>query len=540
MDQHEPASGRRETYLAALLLLVVAAVVLYVRIRLLALPLERDEGEFAYMGQLLLNGTSPYLHAYTMKLPGVSAVYALFMLLFGHTSTALHLGLLLVNTGAAFLIFLLAKRLLDTSAALYSCSAYLLLSLSQSVYGLFAHATHFVVLFALGGFLLLLRSIDERRIALLFPAGLCFGLAVTMKQHAMPLVLFAILFWLWRCRMDSTSNTGQRSSGTGIVLLAVGACVPYLLILLHSWSTGTLSTFWFWTVRYAREYVSSQTPATGLANLSTSLGIMLQVQWPFLLLAAIGAGMLLKQKKADKSTIFISGLLLFSFLAISLGLIFRRHYFILLLPALSLLVGIMTRTASGWRLRVPVAPLLIAAAAVFGIYQEQLFYFQLSPLQASRASYDENPFPEALQIAEYIKKHTSPDDRIAVLGSEPEIYFYAGRLSATGHIYMYGLMENQPYAEKMQMQLIREIEATRPKYIVDVNVAKSWLTQSSSLHKILDWKDGYLRNFYDTVGVVDIVNSATTRYTWDDKAAGYTPVSRAYVRVFKRKTGEGF
>lgn len=539
MDQHEPTSERRETYLAALLLLVVAAVVLYVRIRLLAVPLERDEGEFAYMGQLLLNGTSPYLHAYTMKLPGVSAVYALFMFLFGQTATAVHLGLLLVNIGAAFLIFLLAKRLLDTSAALYSSSAYLLLSLSQAVYGLFAHATHFVVLFALGGFLLLLRSLDARRIALLFPAGLCFGLAVTMKQHAILLVLFAILFWLWRWLWDSPGNNGQRSSGAGIVLLAAGVCVPYILILLHSWGTGTLGTFWFWTVRYAREYVSSQTLATGLANLSTSLGIMLPLQWPFLLLAAMGGAMLLKQKRAENSTLFIIGLFLCSFLAVCPGLIFRRHYFILLLPAIALLAGsapsVRWRRAMGYGM----FPVFIFAAAIaFGIYQEQIFYFQLSPLQASRASHDENPFQEAPRIADYLQKHTSPYDRIAVLGSEPEIFFYADRLSATGHIYMYGLMENQPYAEKMQMEMISEIGAAHPKYIVDVNVAKSWLATPSSPRLILEWKDSYLHKYYLQVGVVDIVDSETTRYLWDDAATGYSPVSGAYVRVYKRKDGE--
>jgi len=69
-------------------LLLAAGVVLltvYVRWRLIDVPFERDEGEYAYMGQLLLQGVPPYLQAYTMKLPGVSAAYALAMLLFGQT-----------------------------------------------------------------------------------------------------------------------------------------------------------------------------------------------------------------------------------------------------------------------------------------------------------------------------------------------------------------------------------------------------------------------------------------------------------------------
>ena len=42
----------------------------FVRLRLLDFPLERDEGEYAYAGQLMLQGIPPYKLAYNMKLPG--------------------------------------------------------------------------------------------------------------------------------------------------------------------------------------------------------------------------------------------------------------------------------------------------------------------------------------------------------------------------------------------------------------------------------------------------------------------------------------
>ena len=35
------------------------------------MPLERDEGEYAYIGQLILRGEIPYVAAHSMKLPGV-------------------------------------------------------------------------------------------------------------------------------------------------------------------------------------------------------------------------------------------------------------------------------------------------------------------------------------------------------------------------------------------------------------------------------------------------------------------------------------
>jgi hypothetical protein len=52
------------------LAIIVFGLVLAIRIRLLGIPLERDEGEYAYAGQLTLQGIPPYKLAYSMKFPG--------------------------------------------------------------------------------------------------------------------------------------------------------------------------------------------------------------------------------------------------------------------------------------------------------------------------------------------------------------------------------------------------------------------------------------------------------------------------------------
>ena len=49
---------------------IVFTLVVAIRIRLLGIPLERDEGEYAYAGQLILQGIPPYKLAYNMKFPG--------------------------------------------------------------------------------------------------------------------------------------------------------------------------------------------------------------------------------------------------------------------------------------------------------------------------------------------------------------------------------------------------------------------------------------------------------------------------------------
>src|SRR6185436_9668834 len=122
--------------------------------------------------------------------------------------------------------------------------------------------------------------------------------------------------------------------------------------------------------------------------------------------------------------------------------------------------------------------------------------------------------PEAVEIAKYIKAHSTKDETIVVLGSEPEIYFYADRRSATGYIYMYSLTESQPYAAAMQDQMIREIEATKPAYVVLVGVVTSWNPGSQSSQLLFDWFGRYAEAQLEPVGLIDILAPTQTVYHW--------------------------
>jgi Dolichyl-phosphate-mannose-protein mannosyltransferase len=526
-------------YLELILSALVLTIVLYVRIRLLQLPLERDEGEYAYMGQLFLKGIPPYLNAYTMKLPGVSIIYSLFMLVFGQTSAAIHLGLLIVNGLCILLMFLLARRLLGTSAAIVSSTSYSLLSLSQSVLGTSAHATHFVVLFSLAGLILMLRAIDRKKIELLLISGLCFGLAFIMKQPAALLIVFASLYLILRCLRDTWPG---RKLCLFLFAFLLGALSPYLLIVLWVAGAGTFDPFWFWTVQYAREYATNPSFLSALANFFVRFPATVSPQLALWLLAGVG-GILLGTKngqRADRT--FLFGFLIFSLASVCPGFAFREHYFVLLLPAISLLIGagyssiqhlLSPSHPTGFRQSVPV--LVLAAAILSGLYNEREYLFTLTPEAMSRRVYGDNPFPEAIQVARYLKERSTREDRVAVLGSEPEIYFYADRLSATGYIYMYGLMEEQPYAEQMQRELIHEVETSQPKYIVMISMAGSWLVQKAAPRTIFHWKDRYLKQFYDIVGIIDTTDPNSPHPVWDDEAAGYVPRSAAYLAVYKRK-----
>ena len=145
-----------------------------------------------------------------------------------------------------------------------------------------------------------------------------------------------------------------------------------------------------------------------------------------------------------------------------------------------------------------------------------------------------NPFPESVKIGEYLRAESTPSDTIAVLGSEPQIYFYAQRPSATGYIYTYSLMEPQPYARQMQREMIHEIETARPKFLVLVVVNKSWLAGRDSDQTIFRWADSYCDANYDEVGLVNISDEGS-EYYFSGRPAQVKPTAE-HILIYRRKT----
>lgn len=521
---------------------------MYARIRLLSVPLERDEGEYAYMGQLILKGMQPFAHAYTMKPLGVSVLYSVFMMLFGQNPVGIHTGLLIVTLISAGLVYLLAKRFMKRDAALAACASYLLLSVSQSVLGIFAHATHFLTMFVLAGLLVLLQHLQSRKPVLIFSSGLLLGLALTMKQHAVVLIIFAFLYLIWQRRKTGVSLYGKKPYAECVIFTG-GVAVPYAAIVISMLMSGEFEKFWFWTIQYAHEYSSGTTLAQEITYLVKQILTIVSAQPLLWLCVGIGLlSVLITRENSEKQRdrVFLPGFFLFSCLAMLPGMVFRDHYFIIILPAASLLAGASFSCGHTLfsflqfkRWHYTIIPMLFAFAAGYGLFNERAYLFNLSPTEVSRSIYKQNPFPEALHIADYINRNSTVNDKIAVLGSEPEIYFYADRLSATGYIYTYSLMENQPYAELMQSEMIREITASKPRYIVLTRIKTSWMARPESILSIFTWSEDYLKTDYEQVGLIDIVAPDMTRYIWGDEAKNSIPLSESYLAVYKRLSVPG-
>ena len=527
-------------YASCALLLLVIALFGVIRFRLRNMPLERDEGEYAYMGQLMLQGIPPYKLAYTMKLPGTAAAYAIILALFGQTAAGIHIGLLLMNAATSLLVYILAKRLAGRLAGLMATASYALLSTSFSVLGFAAHATHFVMFFALAGILVLLKAVETQQSSQLFASGFLLGLAFLMKQ---PGIVFAVFGGLYLLRREWTPPIRWGSLMSRFGWYATGVILPFGLTCLILLYAGVFKTFWFWVFTYAGAYGSETSFSLGARRFTEIFPAIVAPAIGVWIIAALGLAAVLWDRESRARAGFVCGFLFFSFLAVCPGFFFREHYFILMLPAVAVLSGIAVESvrqalaSAGRGVVLPAIPLLLFAGIVgFSVFQQRAFLFERDPILATQKLYGPNPFPEVVEIARYIDDHSSASDQIAVFGSEPEIYFYAKRHSATGFIYVYGLMEEQKYAFKMQRQMIAEIESARPQFVVAVNTRVSWLAQEGSPQALAftAWASNYLESHYQLVGVADRVGDHT-EYRWGDEAKAYQPRSRNVLGIFKRK-----
>lgn len=532
---------RSRNSLRVIWVLLVLAILFFalIRIRLLDVPLERDEGEYAYAGQLILQGVPPYQAAYNMKLPGTYAMYALILATFGQTTAGIHLGLTIVNAATILLMFLLGKKLFGPWIGLAVGVSYGLLSINPNILGMAAHANHFVVFFAIAGMLLLFHTNDSSRWTRFFGSGLLFGLAFLMKQHGVFFGLWGAFWLVWQ-----EFKAGERNwkrGGRRLFIFFAGGMVPFAIACVVLQMAGVFDRFWFWTFTYARDYATNEPLAHVWRNFRQEFqGVIAAnyILWP---LAGLGLLLILLEKKTRAHAAFLLGLLLCSVLAISAGFYFRQQYFILLLPALALLIGAAAVAGREFILRMK-RPLLavvvpggiVASTLLADVFSHRAIFFQMTPTEASRQMYSINPFVETEVMANYLKSNSPPQATIAVLGSEPQIYFTAQRRSATGYIYTYALMENHPHALTMQQEMIREIESARPDFLVMVGMQFSWLIRPTSEKLIFKWFDEFSARNYQVFGVLDYTPDDEPELRWGPEAVGYKPRSSNYIYIFKR------
>jgi hypothetical protein len=129
-------------------------------------------------------------------------------------------------------------------------------------------------------------------------------------------------------------------------------------------------------------------------------------------------------------------------------------------------------------------------------------------------------------VSTYIKEHSLTQDTVGVLGSEPEICFYSGRHCASSYLYAYPLLEKQKFSGRMQNDMMQELQRAQPRFLVYVDVARSWGTKADIEHNpgFLAEAWEFAHHNYELVDRLAIAGDL--EHEWGD---------RAYLYVFRRR-----
>jgi 4-amino-4-deoxy-L-arabinose transferase-like glycosyltransferase len=473
----------RWAHLGPLLLALAAAfgLALLLRSQTAAIPLERDEGEYAYIGQRWLRGEIPYLETFDQKPPGVFVVYAFCLRFIGTSPAAIHWFSQVYTFGTIVCVFLLGRKLFSFTSG--ACAAVLctFLATSAGVRGQSANTEIFMILPMSAALVAALKAADQKSVAWSVLVGFLSAGAILFKQVALWNTIFCGLYLL------CAGGARRWWLAAGFLLGWAGLLA---LVLGYFLSVGAWEAFYDCVVRFNLNYAETVPLVDYRHTFWLAFAPILATAWPIYLLAS---GRLVyglyrwlgrREVQSARPDLNIIGWLLVSLFGVASGGFFRSHYFVQAIPAVALLagdaiVGIPLFERIG--LRKSIQPYFLCAVIVAaGVHVEAWYYLPGSPEAKCRRLYPQNLFSESVVIARYLAENSTPDDTIFVFGSEPQILYYAERRSATRYILMYPLMLPSDETSARQQSAVEEIIANKPQFVVTVFNRTSFSTSLES------------------------------------------------------------
>jgi hypothetical protein len=210
-------------------------------------------------------------------------------------------------------------------------------------------------------------------------------------------------------------------------------------------------------------------------------------------------------------------------------------------PASSFLIGLgISQCLLFWvktSQKLCLTPLKLQGIALLAFIIAQFGYlFAWSPDKIALKMYDSS-FKEMKDIGLMLSQQTQSTDKIGILGSEPQIYFYANRLAASGFLYHFPLIEAQKYAETMSKQFTSEIEKVRPTIFIDNHFLTFPGCNQLTYNYLQQWKKDFCKD-YEIIGRVyrDFSKPySESDLRWKHLNQAISSDSLVMIEIFKRK-----
>lgn len=458
-------------------LILVALLGLYFLMRwpFRELPLIRDEGEYAHLGQVIASGGTPYVDAYNQKPPLVFLWTAGVQALFGSGLAPFRIATNVYGTATLAVWIVFARRHFGTVATLGCGLAYCLLA-NQVENMLHQASTEFFLLpwFALA--ILLWFGPRARRA---WPGalwtGLCVGLAMQTKQTGIWLMFFLVTERIWHwIRVERPRSIPFGPAAGDIVFCGLGALAVQVAVMVSFFAIGAWGSYWecVWVNNY--EYLQGRHARypflLWLEFLRNKIFKGEEPLWLFAVAGLVALEITRQPRRVHGMWLLLASTLLMGYMA-------RQHYVHYFLPTI-LPTSLGCGVACGWLVNQVVSRqrrvvfrlaclALVVVPFVMPVREQKIWLFQST--EAVCGGIQISPFVEAKMMALLLAERTEPGEPVFIIGSEPEIYFYANRPNATRLVIMYPMTGPYSYAKPLLDEFVDSLRKTAPRYVVLVN-----------------------------------------------------------------------
>lgn len=473
------------TWRRAGLFLLLAVAMGFMQWNWFTMPLERDEGEYAYSAWLMRSGKGvPYRDSFLQKPPMIVYTYALVETFAPKSDkVGFRVAGFLASLVTAGLVWKLGKREFGGRAGMWGAWLWAAFAQQMMFSPIAANAEKFMVLPMLGA--VALARGGERRGWRWGLAGALAAMSVLYKPICAPVLgaHFTLAIFSRPRKGDAarTLRAALRDADRVLAWLVVGGVAAgFAGLEWFAWK-GALGAIWECTVKYTGEYAK----LAGSPWQSAMLWWRLIGTWKmWLVLGMAATGALLRWRdgwrwaavSAVAAVVAMTGL--------------NGHYFLMVLPFFAMLAGAGVERVSafgGGRRAWQGAFLTFALFAVLTGTGQERRMFSMRPEHLCEVFYKGNPFVEAEAAGPLVVQSCREDETVHVVGSEPEILWYARRKGTTRFDIAYPMTLPTGCAAGYQAETLEVLARETPAAVV---VARSVLGIGLGPREVYE---GYLR-----------------------------------------------
>ncbi len=431
-------------------------------------PYERDEGEYAYSAWLLESGKGmPYKDSFLQKPPLIIYTYMLSHLISTDIRSARFLSSLsVILTG--MVLFMMVKKHHGWLAAMDTVFIFITL-ISFPRWFMYAANTEVFLIFPAVACLYLYFSWKTAPLNWkMFAFGFLSMIALSFKPIAAPLLI--LILYLQR------SLKNFILSFCGFFIAGILIYAPFLL-------NGAFPKLVEEIFIYNGEYIK----AFGFqwSAVLHYINMFVFEMWPFAIL------FILFFVKTPKNWKLYLAFFAASYIAVMGS--WLGHYYLYLAPFLAIILG---TSLHAWikNAYANLATLFLCVIIVMFQFIEQV---TKTPVELSRYIYgDDNLFIEAAPMAAKLKKITRPEDFVYVVGSEPQIYYMADRISSSRFVITYPLIIPTSKTQTYQNELIADLKKRPPRAIVVSTKQSSGIFNEQGQSRHMDFIIDLLKKNY--------------------------------------------